>query len=360
MKILLLSFGDYDFDGRLRELMRVCSQLGELFAFTRGSKKVFNTHEIYEGGYIRFIQKAVAYGKSIGKVDVLILDNRKAVLPGLILDKQIHPRAIVQDCRELYISKEVKHFSGKIGCFFERIGIQRADVLICANEFRAQFMKKYFSLEREPIVYENLRKLCYSSEKVKAEQAKKFAPYLHDGEIRLITTSGCSISRTNDVLVRHLKEIKQSCRLFMVGENTDADESAIRELLHIEQLHNVEIMGKLNQNELKYLISQCDIGIVNYHQMDTNNRYCASGKLFEFLYEGIPVVTTTNPPLKQLCDQYGIGEADDTYADAINKVLENHSTYCANVKAFTEHHTVETNNDMLHKQLKGKLQELLQ
>ena len=37
-----------------------------------------------------------------------------------------------------------------------------------------------------------------------------------------------------------------------------------------------------------------------------NNKYCASGKIFEFLYEGIPVVTTTNITLKTVCDEYNI------------------------------------------------------
>lgn len=358
MNILLLSFGDYDYDGRLRELMNVFSQFGKIFSLTRGSRSSACTHRIYQGGYAGFIQEAVRYGKKLGNIDILVLDNRKSVLPGLFLAKAIHPQIIVQDCRELYIPKEVKHTAGKIGCFFERIGIQRADIIICANKFRAEFMKQYFHLKKTPSIYENLRMLSYSSSEAIEVQRKKFECYLHDHEVRLITTSGCSVSRTNDTLVRQLKNVKRPCRLFMVGENTTSDEETIHEIIRSENLNNVNILGKLTQDELKYLISQCDIGIVNYHQNDVNNRYCASGKIFEFLYEGLPVVTTTNPPLQQLCKEYGIGESDDNYAYAINTVVDHYSNYCDKVNEFAKRYTVQDNNRKLFEQLQQEIQML--
>ena len=352
MKILLLSYGDYDYDGRLRELMRVFSSLGQMSAFTRGSIPLNDSHEIYQGaGYAGFIREAVAYGKRLGSVDVLVLDNRKAVIPGLILRTLLRPGVMVQDCRELYLPSEVKHFAGKAGCFFEKLGIHKADVLICANQDRARFMKERYHLKKEPLVYENLRQLEYSGGEARDAQAEKFSRFLHEGELRLITTSGCSVSRTNDVLVRNLKQIEHPCRLFMVGENLPADQQAIERIIAEEGLENVEILGRLNQDELKYLISVCHIGIVNYHQKDHNNRYCASGKLFEFIYEGIPVVTTTNPPLARLCEEYGIGIADDHYAGAVNAIAADFPAYRAHVAEFARTHTVQANNDRLRQEL---------
>lgn len=360
MKFLLLSYGDYDYDGRLRELMRVFAGLGELHAITRGSAPLNGSHEIYQGaGYGGFIRAAVAYGKRLGPVDVLVLDNRKAVIPGLLLRAILRPGVMVQDCRELYLPNEVSHFAGKAGCFFEKLGIQRADVLICANQDRARFMQELYHLEREPLVYENLRRLEYSGGSARDAQAERFAGYLHEGELRIITTSGCSVSRTNDVLVRNLKRVKQPCRLFMVGEDPASDRQAIEQIIAEEGLENVEILGKLNQDELKYLISVSHIGIVNYHQKDHNNRYCASGKLFEFLYEGLPVVTTTNPPLKRLCDEYGVGASDDGYADAVNQVAADYPAYQARVKAFAQAHTVQENNDALKRQLQTEIERCL-
>lgn len=347
MNLFLISYGDFDYDGRLRELYKVFSEMGNLYSITQGSASQGDGHKVCRLSYPSFIKKAVEYGKSLDKIDVLVLDNRKSVLPGLILKSLKKPQVVIQDCRELYISNEVSHFAGKLGCVIEKWGIDRSDIIICANQERAQLMKEMFGLSYTPIVYENLRRLEYSDESAEQLQKEKFAHLIKDDEIRIISSSGCSVSRTNDVLVRNLDRVGKKCRLFLVGSNTSEDENSIRKIMADKGIDNVEILGQVNQDELKYLISVSHIGIVNYHQKDTNNKYCASGKVYEFVYEGIPVVTTTNPPLKNMCDNSGIGKADDSYADAINSVLEHYDEYKENVKLFAQKYPVETNNGQL-------------
>lgn len=357
MKIFLISYGDFDYDGRLRELMKVFAQLGELSAFTRGSMPISAKHTIYTGsGYAGFIMQAIQCAKKEAQIDVLVLDNRKAVIPGLVVRVLIRPKAMVQDCRELYVSRDVHHLAGKIGCFFEKLCIQRADVVICANQERAQFMKGMYRLQDTPLVYENLRKLEYSDEQAEIAQAEKFAPLIRADEFRIIATDGCSVSRTNDVLVRQMKNVHAKCRLLLVGNSTLADRQVIESIIAEQQMDNVEILGQLNQNELKYLISQSHIGIVSYHQKDLNNKFCASGKIFEFLYEGIPVVTSTNPPLTRLCEENGIGAADDNYTSGICRVISNYAEYRHKVATFAQMHTVEQNNAALATELKKRLQ----
>lgn len=358
MKFFLISFGDYDYDGRLRELMKVFAQLGEVSALTRGSVPVFAKHTLYAGGYAGFIREAIRCAKNQGGFDVLVLDNRKAVIPGLVVRALMRPKAMVQDCRELYVPEDVRHFAGKVGCFFEKMGIRSADVIICANQERAQFMKKIYCLQDVPLVYENLRKLEYSDENAEAFQTERFASMIQEDEVRIIATDGCSISRTNDVLVRQMKYVEGKCRLLLAGSNVLEERQVIESIIAEQQMDNVEILGQLNQDELKYLISHSHIGIVSYHQKDLNNKFCASGKLFEFLYEGIPVVTSTNPPLKRLCEENGIGVSDDMYADGINQVLANYAGYQKNAKEFSEKNTVEANNESLLRQVSERLQRM--
>ncbi len=355
MNVLLISYGDYDFDGRLRELCKIASGLGTVYAITRGSKAMDENHRVFRGSYPAFIREVLGFGKEIGKVDVLFLDNRKAIIPGMLLKKSLKPLCVIQDCRELYITKEVGHLAGKLGCLIEKYGIPRSDIVISANRERAEIMVDLFGLKETPLVYENLRQLEYSSEEAKKQAADRFAPLLRDGEVRIISSSGCSLSRTNDVLVRNLAGVSESCRLFLVGDSTPEEVDAIKEIAQSQQLENVEILGRLNQDELKYLIQNSHIGIVNYHQKDTNNKYCASGKIYEFAYEGIPVVTTTNPPLKNLCDATGIGLSDDSYAHAINGVLAAYPRFQNAVTLFAHDNPVAENNGRLLRQLQEKL-----
>ncbi len=351
MKILMLSYGDYDYDGRLRELMRVAESLGEVNAFTRGTKPSSSMHSLYQGSYLGYILKALHFGWKHRDVDVLCLDNRKAVLPGLILRLFVSLKAIVQDCRELYTVEDVKHFAGKVGCLVEQCGIRYADVIICANAERAKFMQEMYHLGKLPLVYENLRQLKYEADFDEAIAEQKYGRYLKTGELRILSTSGCSVSRTNDVLVRELEKVSVPCRLFLIGDSSQTDRKTIEQIVGEHNLSNVEILGRVSQSELKFLISHSHIGIVNYGQSDLNNKFCASGKLYEFIYEGIPVVTTTNPPLKRLCDEAGIGEADDQYADGINRVVSQYETYKERVKEFARENPIGANNQRLAEQL---------
>ncbi|MBP3816609.1 MAG: hypothetical protein J6H21_07135 [Firmicutes bacterium] len=344
MNILLISYGDLDYDGRLRSLLSLFSRIGTVYSYTRGSKALSGNGVVCDLSYGAFVRSSVEYAKRLHDIDILVLDNRKATIPGMIIKKKIKPHYTIQDSRELYLINEVKHFSGKIGCIFEKKMAKEADIVICANEERAKIMQREYKLSNLPLTYENLRQLEYSSEDNVEEIAEKFKNYINNDEVRIISSSGCSIARTNDVLVRNLKNVERKCRLFLVGSSDSKEEAIIRDLASKDKVNSVTILGQLNQAELKYLISQCHIGIVNYGQYDTNNKYCASGKLYEFVYEGIPVVTTTNPPLKRMCDQEQIGVSDDNYCDGLNKVIRDYDQYKNNVKVFAQLHTIEQND----------------
>ncbi len=353
MEILLISYGDIEYDGRLRGLISVFSEIGQVHAFTRGSNPLNDYSEICNVFYPRFIIKSVGYAKRIGRIDLLVLDNRKATIPGMIIQKKIHPTTTIQDCRELYLINEVKHFIGKVGCLFEMMMLKKADIVICANQERAKIMKKEYGLNKEPITYENLRQLQYESDSAFEAAKNRLISYLHEGEYRVISSSGCSLNRTNDVLVKSMSRVEKPCRLFLVGDSSEKEVASIKSIINDYNLSNVEILGQLNQTELKFLISQSHIGIVNYGQYDTNNRLCASGKLYEFLYEGIPVVTTSNPPLRSICESYRIGIADDAYYDGINRIISNYQEYKENVRSFIQNNTIEDNDRRLIQSLKN-------
>jgi len=357
MTVLLISYGDYDYDGRLRELFCVAEKLGNVCAYTRGSREKNNNHILINTNYLKFIHDVCSKAKRHNNIDVIMLDNRKSVIPGLLLKKHFKNAKIILDCRELYLSRYVKGFSSKIGCIIEKKGIYKADVIVCANDARACFMKDYYKLSKKPIVYENLRKLEYSNSVNFSKLKNRFDSHFCDDEIRIISTSGCDISRTNDILIKNLNKIHYNVRVFLVGKSSENDINKIQKIISENKLNNVEIIDQLNQDELKYLISNCHIGIVNYHQKDINNKFCASGKLFEFIYEGLPVVTTTNPPLKCFCEQFGIGRCSDDYSDAIDYVIDNFESIKQNVLNFSKSHDVSTNNIGFYNELLLKLKE---
>lgn len=364
MDILFISYGKYEYDGRLRELMKVANQLGETQYIIRGNAKdnqldknhrvITSNNEII--GYIKFILLSIFKALIMKKIDILFIDNRRAVVPGLIIKLIKKPKYVIQDVRELYIIDEINHITGKIGCIFERKLIKKADIVICANKYRAEIMKEYYNLSSEPLVYENIRRLEYSSDYNEEEMNKKYGYYFSNSTIKIVSTSGCEISRTNDKLVHAMAELGEKYELFLIGGGSKQDVYEIKRIIQHKKLNNVHLIEKLGMNELKYFIRNCHIGIVNYNKKDMNNKYCASGKIYEYLFEGKPVVTTENIPLLDLCNTHKIGLADDDYVDGIKKVAENYNYYTENVKKFIEHLSVEDNNEKLVKDIKSAIQ----
>ena len=353
MNALIISFGDYDYDGRLRELYALFTGCFETDLMCRAKhSKDKPTYLIEEDSYIKFLFYFSKYKKRMHHYDVLIVDNRKAILPSNKLKKKIAPFKTILDCRELYLLREVKSFSSKLGCIFEKKAIKKADLVICANEARANFMVEYFKLSKKPIVFENVRRLSFDSDYDERKMFKKF-PFVQNDEYRIISTSGCSVFRTDNILVENIDKVKSTkrIRLILAGDSTEKDRAVINKIIAEKKLENVIILGRLNQNEMKFLFNHCHVGIVNYSQVDTNNKYCASGKLYEYVYEGLPIVTTTNPPLKEICDKYHIGISDDLFFEGISRVLKEFDLYKTNVERFISNHSVEDNNSKTRREL---------
>lgn len=356
-KILLISFGEYEYDGRLRNLICILESIGELYYITRGKTSRDDRHYVLEeDNYFKFINKTIKFAKKLDGIDVLFLDNRKATIPGLILNKVLKPKFLIQDCRELYEPKELDHIVGKIGCYFERKSIKKADIVIAANESRAKKMVEIYDLNKKPIVYENLRQLQYSNRDGVFNAQKDLYRYIKEDEFRIISTAGCDVSRLTDTLVKNMKHINYKYRLFLVGDSKIEDYHKIKDIIETNNIENVEIINRLDQDYLKYLISYSHIGIVSYHQKDLNNKYCASGKIYEFLYEGVPVVTTSNPPLKELCDEWGIGVVDNQFYKGINEIISNHEHYKSKVDKYIKTNDINFYNNKLKSVLEKEIE----
>ncbi|MEE0706533.1 MAG: glycosyltransferase [Adlercreutzia sp.] len=337
MRVLVLSCGDFEYDGRLRALIDACLEIGEVTVISRGAGAPGQHHYFVNGSYLDYIRQTARICRQLEDFDVLLLDNRRSVIPGFIARRLLKPDVTILDCRELYLFNSVSNVSGKIGCLVEQFGMRGADQIICANQERADYSWKRYKLKRPPVVFENYRQLQFTESCDMAELQERFSDLIAEDEIRIVSTAGCDLSRLTAQLVRDMKRVKGASRLILVGDSSEADKKHIRTIVKDEGLDNVSIIGRLDQNELKFLIDSCHIGVVSYHQRDLNNTYCSSGKLYEYLYEGLPVVTSTNPPLAKVCES-GVGEADDDFSKAINKILAKYNDYCLNVDKFTSQH----------------------
>jgi len=383
LKILMISFSNCKKDGRLIELKKVCKMIGETIVISQTGLK----DECEEGSityvsrrhlnYLSFILFCIKWARLFGKVDMVFADNRAAIIPAMLCKGLLRARFAVYDSRELYVLKEVKHFRGKVGCIVEKLWVRKFSLIICANAYRAELMKKLFKLQNTPLVFENIRRLEVNNEIKNIEDAMqtvditndnvsansedivqcpmitkdKYASLKETQTVNIICSSGCLLERKSDVLARAVCELGERFKLYLVGISDEKARKAVDEIKDLYHTDNIAIIDTLDKNELKALIGKCDIGIVSYGSNSLNEKYCASGKIYEYLFEGLPVVTTCNPTLKAMCDTHYIGISDDEFISGIKEVSDNLEFYRNNVKAYISTVDINENNKKLAKEI---------
>lgn len=361
MKILAISYDSFVYDGRIRELISAMKELGEVIYITRateGETEQEASHILYRGrGYSNFILFVCQQMQKVGRQDVILIDNRKGIIPGYLAKKLAGAKYVVQDCRELYSMKSAAGIPGKIGCFVEKIFTRRSDVVIAANVFRAKAMVKMFRLKDTPLSYENVHRLEYTSEEKFNQIEEECREFFKEEKFRIVSTSGCDISRLTGDIVRAMKGLGSRYELLLIGESSEKDENAVRAMIRGLGLTNVKILPRMDHDHLKYFIDNCQVGMVTYHQRDLNNKYCASGKIYEFLFEGKPIVTSTNPPLKEFCRKYKVGQATDNFEEGIRSISDNYGRWTDAAQRFCRQDHVENSNLVLAEQIRKRLEE---
>lgn len=322
MNILFVTFSDYENDGRTKDLLQVAKMFGKVQMLGMPSCKFKNLHINKSVLYMWFLCRVVYKAFLAGKVDCIFIDNYHAALPGMIIKLLWHPNTVIQDVRELYTYSNLPSMAGKFFIYCEKKLMQQADVVICANQYRSVICKALYNLKNLPIVYENMHWIRVKS---------------HDKNVKdtiVISTDGLKLNRELEKFLLSKKEIDDSVKYYIVGAYNDKEYQYAKKIISEHDLKNIHILGKLSRQQLGDLISNCDIGIVKYNFDDLNNIFCASGKIYEFLMMGLPVVTTEHFELKKLCDTYGVGVSDNSFSDGINHVLGNYSKYIDNVASF--------------------------
>lgn len=360
-KNLLISFGIRETDGRLLEIEKVMTELDpyDEICMTKNKKNCPGKIVLHITGkylsvsnYCRFLKSSIDQLKKI-KYKMVFIDNFFAAPLGLFVKKYYPEIIVVQDCREFYNVKDIKSIAGKILVKAEAKLIKKADMVITANEERAKLTKEKFDLKCRPVVYENIRFFDAVNNGGLSTGFEKF----DSSKCNVISTGGVSVVRGTLDLIKAFSNLDNNYMLYIFGGGTEGDlEKAENCIDHFGLRSQVKLMNKVPLYILKEYVDQSDIGIVHYHKNDLNNLYCASGKVYEFVGEELPIVTTENPPLKRMCEELHIGQADDNYYIGIQEVYNNYSTYKNNVIKAKNLISSEKNNRVLAKKIRRILE----
>lgn len=308
MKILLLSNSRYNSDGRLKELNKLCQRVDETILIDKSR------------GFLEMLKKLLF----LKKIDILFIDNRAIIPIALLFCFFKRPRYIVQDCREMYFCREQKHLKSKIGCFFEYIMLKKVNIIIVANKYRARIMKKAYNLDKKILIFENIRN--FDDQKYEEMILEiKYEKLLERNTFKIISTSGYTGNSLDKNLIKFIEKAEGNYELFFVGK--------INKLKKIEQ-KNIHYIDKIPFSELRFLLNKMNVGYVGYEIINLNTKYCASGKIYEYLNENLPILSHKNIPLKNFIKKYNVGVSGDNINELIKRLEQNPEFYKENILQF--------------------------
>lgn len=127
----------------------------------------------------------------------------------------------------------------------------------------------------------------------------------------------------------------EGLKAVVIGRTRTILRSILEEKYGKEQVEQrLFFTGQIKQLKTPQYIRKCEMSLVFYTKTGMNNWYCEPNRLFQNINNGNPVVVGSNPPLKEIVENYRVGVCAGTdgsdqtkIAAAIRKVLDDIDTY---------------------------------
>jgi len=270
--------------------------------------------------------------------DLFVLhDNYDSLLIPFI--RLLHKnKPIVYDSSEFYPLYELRNknlsFIIKMKSFIlaicEKCFIRKADLIIAANAERASIMKKYYKIKKDITIYDNMHYIADEYNSIICEE--KYSQLFNHGRFVILNAGGIANDRYIYEIADAVANLGDDYVLLIAGGGTDKEISQFEK--KYMNIQNIKYLGFVPRSELKFLIQKVDICFTGFKPVSINNIYCASGKTYESLMEGTPILCSENPPLKRLCKDFDVGICCNNFASAIKQMRSNYEFYKKNALAF--------------------------
>lgn len=356
MKVLLALYHDCNKEERSMELINCCKKLGHLHLVSYAApidcdNESITCHLVDKSSPIALLHfiKLIKTVAKTEKPDLVFLHDSDCtiVIPYI---KRILPQAkLVYDSSEFDKPMKnrkkkkrnngflivLKGFLTQFRVRSERKYVKYSDLVFAANEERASMMVEYMNLNTKPLVFDNMHKI----KDVYDQQAcdEKYGRYLKAGKFKVLFAGGIDAERLTFDYVESFITLPNEYELIIVGSASTAALTKFKDIIVSNGVENrIHYLGFVTRQELKYLIDNTEASVVVFDKDSYNTLYCASGKFYESLFQGKPILASENPPLKRICQMYGIGVSNDDYAHGVMELYNNYEYYKSKVSEYVE------------------------
>lgn len=333
MRIVFVVYHDLLTEARSQDTLKALEQIGDVVVVSQNnipewskSQNIIVPYENEKKGlrYVRFLNVAKRVIKQ-QKPDVVFLHDAINMIP-FVKSNCPHSK-IICDQSELMLGRRntnIRMVILNIVDYIYKNQLKKAQLVICANEERAIITQFYYKLREKPYVFENVHRI--DDEYNKKELDKKYSEFINDNNRLIVYGGGISKARKTYELMESIISLDK-IKLIIAGatpEGLDTFNSLVEKSQAYEK---IKYIGFVPRSEWRYLLSIADISFVAFEKNCWNNIYCASGKAYESLFEGTPILCSNNPPLERLCKEKHVGVATDDYVNGINVILSDIQKY---------------------------------
>ncbi len=336
MKIVFAIYASHTHDARAIETIRALSMIGNVVVISiegDGSKK-YKCYSTARGrNYFEF-ERLFKQRFVLERPDVVFLHDNYCA-PFIRFIKRKNPNTIIlYDSSELYYDQKAISFRMLIASRLQKIeerDLRLVDGVFAANIERALIMRDRYGLENVPSVFDNIHRI---DDDINIEECdKKYKELLGDKRV-ILYCGGIGEKRRTFDLIEAIQRMGNRYLLIIAGAASEQALEKYNRVFDNAKEKNFTYIGFITRSEIKYLLRKSIISVSLFDFSCANNIFCASGKIYESIFEGIPILTSLNPPLKRLCDEERIGVSTNDFYAGIKELEEKYDWYKSNVKRF--------------------------
>ena len=361
MRIVFVVYHDLLTEARSQDTLKALESIGDVTVISQNelprwsqSRNIIVPYENERKGfrYARFLNVAKKVIKE-EQPQMVFLHDAITLIP--FVKTHCPSSKIVCDQSELMVDRKnsnIRLFILNLMDIRNKYQLKKADLVICANEERAIITQFYYRLNKKPFVFENIHRI--DDEYNKDELDQKYNRLISDKCKLVVYGGGVSKARKTYDIVRAIAPKKDVC-LIVAGTNPEGVEYFHQLITELNVTERIAYIGFVPRSEWRYLLSIADISIVAFERNCWNNIYCASGKAFESLFEGTPILCSNNPPLERICREKHVGVATDDFSEGIDLLLKDIDIYKKDALAFAQTLDYESRIQDLTSTIKGVL-----
>lgn len=226
-------------------------------------------------------------------------------LPFVTTFAKIRGAKIYYNSRELYAflgGLRNRPFLQALVRTIEKFFIHKVDLVLTTGYLDSETLEKYYGIKNTLVIRNNP---LFQQPTNKVDFRKLYG--LSDDKIILLYQGVLLEGRGIPLILKAIKDLPKTA-LIILGEGEQKENfKKIAEVFKISE--RVIFAGSINQKDLINYTAGADIGLSLIENISVSYFHALPNKLFEYIMAGLPVLASDLPQMKQIVEDYQIGEA---------------------------------------------------